>query len=917
MPDKHSILIVQVEPPQREDGGDYYYRTFAPGLAMAQQQGVYVINLTNVHSKKEEIMRQADVLVLKNICDPDFFPLIKDRKEQGKLTVYELADDLCAIPPWNPVHFFYKDQENLLLFKRSANYCDAIQFSVPELQRLYSYLNPCSAVFPNQITDIPPERKFENSKKIIIGWGGSHGHLEDMAEVAGSLMDWIISKDNVHLYLMCSDPIWTLFERLPAKRKRRFMTGSMDDYYTFLKKIDIGLAPLKDTAFNRSRSDVKFLEYAVYGVVPVVQVSVPYVSTVKHGETGFLFEDASGMLDVLEILTDDGNLISKVAQNAREYVIKDRLQHRHGKERIEFYRTKLAELNSGQKVNSAAHKIFEGFCNIEGAIQKGWHLRLMPTQFENLLHDGLVFSQVEGNASSAQALFSEASRLELNNYLPYLFGASCSGNPVDSLLQTLKKNPHSLKSWILLGEEYAKKGDIQRSIKCFESAAKIFPEYEVPYIRTARIMRGLQRKTDWISLLDKVQHCLSYSVPRSREDKEICPLPQTSLNRTKRVLLLASENGMIHHDCLDGFKALGWETSFELFGTGKYNEPDAHEKLVFKIYSYHPHLVLSINQVGCDLEGYILSALSKAGIPAVVWYVDNPFALLSSDPAQMIQHASLLACFDSSYVEELTKQTGVTSIHLPLGTNPKRFNSPVSCALGLEWNISFVGNLGLDMVSRQRVALNNDHPHLVNLVDEIVKKMTSGLSKSSRDLIETHASLLSIDWHALPQGLQERICIVAETDASAQRRVQIISTLSNQGIKVVGHSEWRLYLQSEQLFPPVDYLKELCPVYQKSRINLNISRFQLRAGVNQRVFDVPAAGGFLLTDRTHELGQYFQINEEVAVYEDTEDIKLKVKYYLTHEQERLTMINKARNRVLHEHTYAHRMKSLINMIGLK
>jgi glycosyltransferase involved in cell wall biosynthesis len=510
MPDNNSILIVQVEPPQREDGGDYYYRTLAPGIAMAQEEGICVINLTNVHRKKEEIMRKADVLILKNICDPDILPLIRERKKQNKLTVYEIADDLCAIPPWNPVHFFYKDHENLLLFKRLANYCDAMQFSVPELQKIYGLLNHSSMVFPNHISFVPPEKNRKTGNEIIVGWGGSHGHLEDMAEVAGPLMDWIISKDNVHLYLMCSDPIWTLFEHLPAKRKRKFNTGSMDDYYTFLKKIDIGLAPLKNTPFNRSRSDIKFLEYAVHGVVPVVQAAVPYISTVKHGETGFLFEDAVGMLDTIGMLSDDVSLIPKVAQNARQYVIKDRLQHHHGKERIEFYRTRLAELNSGQKVNSVAHKIFEGFCNIEGAIQKGRHLRLMPTRFENLLHDGLVFSQVEGNVSSAQALFSEASRLESNNYLPYLFGASCSGDTSGFLEQAVKRNPHSLKSWILLGEEYVKNGDIIKSIKCFESAAEIFPEYEIPYMRTASLLQKLGHKDESMFLFDK---CKALTLP--------------------------------------------------------------------------------------------------------------------------------------------------------------------------------------------------------------------------------------------------------------------------------------------------------------------------------------------------------------------------------------------------------------------
>jgi len=142
---------------------------------------------------------------------------------------------------------------------------------------------------------VPPEKKYESRPEIVIGWGGSHGHLEDMAEVSEPLIEWIISRNNVKLYLMCSDPIWSLFQRLPQTRKQRFKTGSLNDYYAFLKKIDVGLVPLKDTAFNRSRSDIKFLEYAVHGVVPVMQASVPYVSSVKHGKTGFLFEDAEGM----------------------------------------------------------------------------------------------------------------------------------------------------------------------------------------------------------------------------------------------------------------------------------------------------------------------------------------------------------------------------------------------------------------------------------------------------------------------------------------------------------------------------------------------------------------------------------------------------------------------------------------------
>jgi len=472
---------------------------------MAQEDGVYVINLTNVHHKKEEIMRKADVLILKNICDPDMLALIKERKREKRLTVYELADDLCAIPPWNPVHFFYKNQENLFLIKRLANHCDAMQFSVPELKRLYGYLNPSSAVFLNQVSIVPPEKRFKSRPEIIIGWGGSHGHFEDMAEMSESLINWIISRDNVTLYLMCSDPIWSIFERLPPERRRRFKTGSLRDYYAFLEKIDIGLAPLKDTAFNRSRSDIKFLEYAAHGVVPVVQASVPYGSTLKHNETGFLFEDATGMVDILDMLTDNVDLIYKFAKAARDYVVRERLQYQHGKKRIAFYRTKLAELDATQGGKNGARRVFESFSNIKGADCNGRHLRLMPTPFENLLHNGLVMGQVEGKAASARSLFSKACQLEPGNYLPYLFGASYSGDTAGWLHKAIERNPHSVKSWILLGEEYAGKGDIVRAIKCFESAAEICPEYEIPYFRTAALLKKLGHKKELLPLTEMAE----------------------------------------------------------------------------------------------------------------------------------------------------------------------------------------------------------------------------------------------------------------------------------------------------------------------------------------------------------------------------------------------------------------------------
>ncbi len=74
------LLIAQVDVAQNESGGDFYYRTYAPGAGMAHCDGIYVVNLVNVHRLKHEVMQEADILILNNICDADVLPIIRNGK---------------------------------------------------------------------------------------------------------------------------------------------------------------------------------------------------------------------------------------------------------------------------------------------------------------------------------------------------------------------------------------------------------------------------------------------------------------------------------------------------------------------------------------------------------------------------------------------------------------------------------------------------------------------------------------------------------------------------------------------------------------------------------------------------------------------------------------------------------------------
>lgn len=497
---KNPILIVQIEPPQTANGGDYYYRTHAPGIAMAREDGVYVINTTSEHRRRGEMMARADVLILKNICDPDILPLINNRKKSGKLTVYEIADDLNALQPWNQVYSFYKKKENLELVYLLASASDALQTTCSELKRLYGHLNNNCEIFPNHILHGPYERPLKNDAEIVIGWGGSHGHLEDMKEIAGPLNEWLIKQPNVSLHLMCSGPIWKLFDSLPDNKKRRTLPGTIDDYYCFLQNIDIGIAPIKDTAFNRSRSDVKFLEYAISGVVPVMSKLGPYSDSVNVNRTGFLFNDSFELVDILNRLIKAPSLIRKIAKESQLYVLRERQQLQHGRDRIIFYKSLLGESRSLNGQNNGGIEFFKKLSKLDGAVRNKRHLQLLSTRFENLLHDGLLAMQVTCNKELAYRLFKEAMMLGPENYLPFLFGASVTPDPVNSLLKAIKLNPDSLKAWILLGEEFEKRGKVIEALESYESAAGIYPEYNIPYLRASKLLNlmGENLQSGWL-----------------------------------------------------------------------------------------------------------------------------------------------------------------------------------------------------------------------------------------------------------------------------------------------------------------------------------------------------------------------------------------------------------------------------------
>lgn len=152
-------------------------------------------------------------------------------------------------------------------------------------------------------------------------------------------------------------------------------------------------------------------------------------------------------------------------------------------------------------------------------------------------------------------------------------------------------------------------------------------------------------------------------------------------------------------------------------------------------------------------------------------------------------------------------------------------------------------------------------------------------------------------------------------------RAAVLSVLKDYDIKIYGY-----YWDSD--FDKFPWLKEkYCGPVKSEEVNeifnsAKIAISSLGMGfprfpghtTTQRPFDISLAKGFQLGDYIPLTTELF--GDSIAMFDSLEDLKKKVDYYLAHPEERKRMAEKSHAIALSKHTYVHRAKELLGMLGL-
>lgn len=226
--------------------------------------------------------------------------------------------------------------------------CHVVQTTTPLLADYFRQYNPYVLTFPNELCNLPAKRNCIDKEHINIFFGAVNRE-DDWREIMPILNEAVVRYGEKIHFLVVADKLF--YEKLHTPYKRfigegvnngRFVPYNV--YEDTLHKADIALLPLKNTMFNRMKSDLKFIESAGHGAA-VLASTVVYEHSIKDGKTGLLYSNLREFRYKLFQLIEKIEIRKKISDNAYNYVKHNRLMCQHYEERIEIYKELMMKKN--------------------------------------------------------------------------------------------------------------------------------------------------------------------------------------------------------------------------------------------------------------------------------------------------------------------------------------------------------------------------------------------------------------------------------------------------------------------------------------------------------------------------------------------------------------------------------------------
>lgn len=306
------------------------------------------------------------------------------------------------------------------------------------------------------------------------------------------------------------------------------------------------------------------------------------------------------------------------------------------------------------------------------------------------------------------------------------------------------------------------------------------------------------------------------------------------------------------------------------------------------------------------------------GLKYICWTCDSP--LLTMYHQSIFNECNYIFIFDR-FCYMTFKELGANVYYLPLAAAVERAEEVIAEA-GKEYkyDVSFIGSM----------YRKNSYDEINDKLPDYVRGYFDALMKLQMEIYGENYidGMLTAD---IIEELNKHFRI--EKSERSFSDISLIFSTTVLGFKIAQLERYKLLGELSKYFDvnvftddenaefilahnrgPVRYWDESPIVFAESKVNLNFTIRNIRSGIPLRVWDILAAGGFCITNFQPELVMYFKNGEDLVWFEDEADLIKKVRYYLTHEDERKKIALNGQKKVSELHNYDERLKIMEGVI---
>ncbi|WP_051258044.1 glycosyltransferase family protein [Desulfovibrio cuneatus] len=397
------------------------------------------------------------------------------------------------------------------------------------------------------------------------------------------------------------------------------------------------------------------------------------------------------------------------------------------------------------------------------------------------------------------------------------------------------------------------------------------------------------------------------------------------------VIIPDSGNGLLREECAMAFAALGLRVSRPA-PQALLAEGSPH--YLPTLLQGEPALLFSINFSGLTPMKPVLQCLAQHNSKAAVWCVDNPWNLLSGVRDPLWKTLPLFVT-DPFFLPAL-REAGATSVaHLPLAAclelfgphAPQRATCPAPTGLA---PVLFVGRSQFpgkddffkgcqpppELLSHAIAMLEHsgqeERPHL-GWWQQALAPHGKGQppywpGKNAR-MPALGAEETNLAWRSS--------CLTAAASAFTKHNAGVAGTSTSAGLDIVGDAGWGSCLpQGARLTPPGDYYTRLPGLYATAQATLALTSLQLPHGLNQRHFDVWAAGGLMVSDATPGLELFPKELTRPVTFHTAQELPGLLRSLEAAPALRRSLTQNWGELITSQHTYHHRMQQVVTHLEL-